>query len=44
MPTLLDFLSVFQGREVLLNIELKGPLSAERKALYDFERGAKTVY
>ena len=28
----------------MLNIELKGPLSIERKALYDFELAARTVY
>ena len=44
MPTLLEMLAVFKGSDILLNIELKGPLSIERKALYNFELAAKTVY
>ena len=44
MPTLDEMLTVFKNTEILLNIELKGPLSAERKALYNFELAAKTVH
>ena len=44
MPTLLEMLAVFQGSNIFLNIELKGPLSIERKALYNFELAAKTVF
>lgn len=36
MPTLLEMLFIFQGSDILLNIELKGPLSADRKSLYNF--------
>ena len=31
MPTLKEFLDVYAGTETLINIELKGPLSLERK-------------
>ena len=44
MPTLQEMLSVFLGTQILLNIELKGPLSADRKALYNFQLAARTVY
>jgi len=47
MPTLEEMLKVFikDGKtETLINIELKGPLSADRKSLYDFKKAAQIVY
>ena len=44
MPTLLDMLLVFKDQNILINIELKGPLSLERKKDYDFQLAAQIVY
>ena len=44
MPTLLEMLTVYKGTQTLINIELKGPLSAERKQMYDFKLAAEIVH
>ena len=44
MPTLHDVLSLYKGSNVFLNIELKGPLSDERKSQYDYALAARTVH
>jgi len=36
MPYLREMLAVYKDSKTLINIELKGPLSQERKKLYDF--------
>lgn len=44
MPTLLDMLAVFKDSEIILNIELKGPISISHKGLYNYKLAAETVY
>ena len=44
MPTLLQTLELFRNSSVFVNIELKGPLTPERKPFYDFNLAARTVY
>jgi hypothetical protein len=36
MPTLEDVFTLFKGASHFLNVELKGPLSDDVKALYDY--------
>ena len=44
MPTLEEFLAVFKDSSVILNIELKGPLTAEYKPQYDYGQAARVVH
>ena len=44
MPTLLQTLELFNNSPVFVNIELKGPLTPERKPFYDFNLAAKTIH
>ena len=44
MPTLRETLELFRNTSVIVNIELKGPLTFERKPFYDFNLAAKTVH
>lgn len=44
MPTLEELLTLYDGANMLLNIELKGPLSPEWKARYDYKRTCQLVH
>jgi len=44
MPTFEEFLLVYKDTPTLVNIELKGPISLDKKSLYDFQRAAETVH
>ena len=44
MPTLEELLALVQHHTMLINIELKGPLTDEIKALYDYDLACKTAH
>lgn len=44
MPTLEELLKLVSGTTMLINIELKGPLTDEIKPLYDYDLACQTTH